>query len=59
MDHEVAGAVLEPESLEFASSCGLVRCGGGRGYLDGEFLFIDDHPRGAPEAGSAQHTSPQ
>ena len=42
VDHKAAGAVLEPESLEFALPCGLVRFGGARGYLDGEYLVIDE-----------------
>ena len=59
MDDQVAGAVLELESLEFALPYGLVRFRGARGYLDGEYLVIDDPPRLAPEAGSGQHISPQ
>ena len=59
MDDEVAGAVIEPESLEFALPCGLVRCRDAREYLDEESLFINEPPRQAPEARCGQHTSPQ
>ena len=55
LDHEVAAAVLQSESLEFAC---LTRLRGARGYLDGESLVVHEPPHGAPEAASAPHSNP-
>ena len=44
-DDQLAGVVLEPESLELALPCKLVHCQDTREHINGKFLAVTGQPQ--------------